>query len=134
MKIKLFVMLIMAVAGNSQAVAIPDISPRELCKYGVATNYGRSVETMAAQLVGSNITRVQYTREQDGRRFSFQCKLLNGNRMALLDETLGEPRWYGEDLADSQITYRITETAIIIRTIGNGVILRENLYSIPNQK
>lgn len=127
-------MLTMVVTGNSQAVAIPDITVRELCKYGVATNYDRPVETMTGQLIGSNITRVQYTREQDGRRFSFQCKLLNGSRMALLDETLGEPRWYGEDLADSQITYRVTDTAIIIRTIGNGVILRQNLYSIPNQR
>lgn len=134
MKTKLLVMLTMVAMGNRQAVAVPDISPHELCKYGVATNYGRPIEIMTAQLLGRNITRVQYIREQDGRRFSFQCKLLNGYRMALLDETLNGPRWCGEDLADSQLTYRVTDTAIIIRIIGNGVMLRENFYSLPNQE
>lgn len=89
---------------------------------------------MTAQLIGRNITRVQYIREQDGRRFSFQCKLLDGYRMALLDETLNGPRWYGDDLADSQLTYRVTDTAIIIRIIGNGVMLRDNFYLLLNQE
>ncbi|MHA3501971.1 hypothetical protein [Yersinia rochesterensis] len=54
--------------------------------------------------------------------------------MALLDETLNGPRWYGDDLVGSQLTYRVTDTAIIIRIIGNGVMLRDNFYLLLNQE
>ncbi|MCU8824952.1 hypothetical protein ACUBJ7_07690 [Klebsiella pneumoniae] len=102
----------------------------QVCQAGVATFYGRNAVIMKTQALPGDEVRVTYARPEDGRPFSFKCRNHpnSNSRLNLLDESLNGARWYGADLADRQTIYTVKDDVLIMRVIGNGVMLAENFY------
>ncbi|KAA8716715.1 hypothetical protein L9H26_08125 [Morganella psychrotolerans] len=101
----------------------------EVCKAGLSTVYGRDIDIMESQSVSDKISRIKYIRNQDGKSFSYLCRKETLSRLSIFDENLTDARWYGADLADSQIFFSTTNDVLTIKDVNNGEVLKTNIYT-----
>lgn len=101
----------------------------EICKAGLSTVYGRNVDIMESQSISDKVVRIKYIRSQDGAHLSYLCKKESMSRLSTLDERLNGARWYGSDLADSQIFFSTVNDILTIRDVNNGKVLASNIYT-----
>lgn len=101
----------------------------EICKAGLSTVYGRSIDIMKSQSISDKVTRITYVRSQDGAHLSYLCRKESMSRLGILDERLNGARWYGSDLADSQIFYSTINNVLTIKDVNNGEVLKSNIYT-----
>lgn len=136
---KILVLLLLSVAPLASHANVAPFTLSQICLAGVATFYGRSVDIMKAQVLLGDEIRVTYTRPEDGKLFSFKCRNhpKSNYRLNFYDESLNGARWYGADMADQQTFYTVKDNVLIMRTVGNGVLLAEDFYkpsSFPPSK
>lgn len=97
----------------------------DICRATLNVMLKRDLSIMNSTSLGDGSARVQFTRPQDGKRFSYLCRSTDGHTIGVLDETLTRPRWYGELPADIQRSYSIKAGNLIIRTSYQGNISDE---------
>lgn len=110
-----------------------DFDNKKICKAGIATMYKQQVSIMSVDTASDGNIRVSYSRPQDGKHFSYRCKLNNGNVLTY-DESLTGARWYGSRAGDSQLRYSVVGGKLHIRDIyqsltGKRETLHENNYT-----
>ncbi len=131
--------LVLALSPLSSQADISPFTLSQICRAGIATFYERSVDIMKAQILSDDEIRITYTRPEDGRQFSFKCRNHPGSnyRLNFYDESLNGARWYGADMADQQTVYTVNDNILIMRRVGNGVLLTEDFYKssdlLPSQ-
>lgn len=94
----------------------------DICRATLHDMLKRDISTMKSTLLGDGSARVQYTRPQDGQKFSYRCRSVDGHSIGILNETLNGPRWYGESPEDIQKSYLIKDGNLIIRTSYRGEV------------
>jgi hypothetical protein len=92
----------------------------DICRATLHIMLDRDLSIMKATSLSDGSARVQYTRPQDGKAFSYRCRSIDGSTLGILDETIAEPRWYGEQPRDTQRSYRVREGRLIIHTFHEG--------------
>lgn len=92
----------------------------DICRAALHVMLKRDLSIMKATSLSDGSARVQYTRPQDGKAFSYRCRSTDGSTLGILDETITGPRWYGEQPEDIQRSYRIREGRLIIHTSYKG--------------
>lgn len=99
----------------------------DICRATLNEMLKRDISTMNSTLLADGSARVQYTRPQDGKKFSYRCRSVDGH-IGILDETLTGPRWYGELPEDVQRMYVVNDNSLIIRSFYKGS-LSETFFS-----
>ncbi len=97
----------------------------DICRAALNVMLQRDISIMVATKVEDGSARVKYARPQDGKVFSYRCRSTDGHTIGILDETLVEPRWYGERPTDIQRSYTIKDDTLFIRTIYHGDLAEE---------
>lgn len=92
----------------------------DICRATLNEMLKRDISTMNSTLLVDGSARVQYMRPQDGQKFSYRCRSVDGHSIGILDETLTGPRWYGESPEDIQRSYLVKDNNLIIRSIYQG--------------
>jgi hypothetical protein len=94
----------------------------DICRSALHVMLNRDISVMQAESLSDGSARIKFTRQQDGKKFSYRCRSTDGTRLGILDETLSGARWYGEQPDDIQRSYRIKEGRLIIHSFyqGNG--------------
>lgn len=92
----------------------------DICRAALNVMLKRDLSIMKATSLSDGSARVQYTRSQDGKEFSYRCRSADGHTIGILDETLTGPRWYGEQPEDVQRSYLIKEERLIIHSSYRG--------------
>lgn len=100
----------------------------DICRATLNVMLKRDISIMVATKIDDGSARVKYTRPQDGKAFSYRCRSIDGHTIGILDETLVEPRWYGERSTDIQRSYKVKDDVLFIRTIYGGD-LSEDIFS-----
>lgn len=62
-------------------------------------------------------------------RFLIYAEKETLSRLSIFDENLTDARWYGADLADSQIFFSTTNDVLTIKDVNNGEVLKTNIYT-----
>ncbi|WP_039661218.1 hypothetical protein [Pantoea sp. MBLJ3] len=91
----------------------------DICRATLNDMLKRDISTMNSTLLADGSARVKYTRPQDGQKFSYRCRSVDGH-IGILDESLTGPRWYGELPEDIQRMYVVKDNSLIIRSIYRG--------------
>jgi len=90
----------------------------DVCRATLNDMLNRDLSIMNATQIEDGSVRVQYTRPQDGKLFSYRCRSTDGSTIGILDENISGPRWYGELPDDIQRSYRIKDGKLIIRSFS----------------
>jgi len=90
----------------------------DVCRATLNSMLNRDLSIMNATQIEDGSVRVQYTRPQDGKLFSYRCRSTDGSTISILDENISGPRWYGELPDDIQRSYRIKDEKLIIRSFS----------------
>lgn len=102
----------------------------DVCRATLNDMLNRDLSIMNATQIEDGSVRVQYTRPQDGKLFSYRCRSPDGSTIGILDENISGPRWYGELPDDIQRSYRIKDGKLIIRSFSPlSETSSEKLYS-----
>jgi hypothetical protein len=99
----------------------------QICKAGLSVMYGRDPNIMSA-VTNEDQVQVKYTRPTDGKAMSYRCKLEQG-LILTWDDSIAGARWYGLELGDSKLEYRIIGDQLIVRDMIKGEISSEKACS-----
>lgn len=91
----------------------------DICRATLNTMLNRDISIMKATQLADGSARVQFTRPQDGKNFSYRCRSTEGQRIGILDETISGPRWYGEQPTDMQRSFKIDNGTLAIRSFSS---------------
>ena len=96
-------------------------STQQICKAGMGTIMGRNPGTMRATKSSNGVVRISYVRPDDGKKFSYKCKI-QGNRIVWGSI---DGRWRVRP-ADSKVTYVIEGDQInVTDDYGDGSATRK---------
>lgn len=108
------------------SVYADQVKDADICRFGIATVFGRSPEIMKTRHIGGGTYKVSYVRKSDATHWHNKCRV-EGNRIVWGSY---DGRWRTHP-ADSQVTFAVSGERIVVTDTfldGSATVKK---YSIP---
>ncbi|ATM95782.1 Uncharacterised protein [Yersinia frederiksenii] len=118
---------------NEPANEVKPFTLYQVCRAGIATVMGREIKTIKASASpSSEIVLLTYTRPDDRKVFSYQCKL-SGNFIIWSEAGVSTNRWEGNGEIDSLLTYTVNTQDETTKKKSRSELVIEEKYPDGDQ-
>lgn len=108
----------------------------DICRATINVMHKRDISGMTATSLNDGTARVQYVRPEDGKVFSFRCHSSEKHSLSILNETLPDQHWIGEQADDVQYSYWINKDKLVIHSYHqdhiNDVSFSQNDFPVSS--
>lgn len=118
---------------NVPANKVKPFTLYQVCRAGIAMIMGRETDTVKVSPSPSAlVVLVSYKRPDDGKNFSYQCKL-SGNFIIWSEAGVSTNRWEGKGEIDSLLTYTLNTNNVKTKDGFGSTLIIEEKYSDKSQ-